>query len=77
MALPFAAPPEIPADRAQALQTAFMAMCRDNAFVEEAEKLGIDMSAVDGEAILRLLAQTAATPKDVIARYNAISGERK
>jgi hypothetical protein len=77
MALPFAGPPGVPADRAKALQTAFMAMCRDQGFVDEAEKLGIDMSPIDGEAILQLLARTAATPKDVIARYNAIGGERK
>jgi tripartite-type tricarboxylate transporter receptor subunit TctC len=76
MALPFAAPPGLPPDRAKALQTAFMAMCRDNAFVEEAETLGIDMSPIDGAAILTLLARTAATPRDVIARYNAVS-ERK
>jgi tripartite-type tricarboxylate transporter receptor subunit TctC len=76
MALPFAAPPGLPPDRAKALQTAFMAMCRDKAFVEEAERLGIDMSPIDGAAILTLLARTAATPRDVIARYNAI-GERK
>jgi len=77
MALPFAAPPAIPADRAEALKAAFTAMCRDPAFVEETEKLGIDLSPIDGEAILALLAHTAATPKDVIARYNAISGEKK
>jgi tripartite-type tricarboxylate transporter receptor subunit TctC len=76
MALPFAAPPGLPPDRAKALQTAFMAMCWDNAFVEEAETLGIDMSPIDGAAILTLLARTSATPSDVIARYNAI-GERK
>jgi tripartite-type tricarboxylate transporter receptor subunit TctC len=77
LALPFAAPPDIPIDRAKALQTAFMAMCRDMPFVEEAEKLGIDMSPIDGEAILQLLAHTAATPKDVIARYAAIGGEKR
>jgi tripartite-type tricarboxylate transporter receptor subunit TctC len=76
MALPFAAPPSLPPDRAKALQTAFMAMCRDKAFVEEAETLGIDMSPIDGAAILTLLGRTAATPSEVIARYNAIS-ERK
>ncbi|MFL6822327.1 MAG: Bug family tripartite tricarboxylate transporter substrate binding protein [Xanthobacteraceae bacterium] len=76
MALPFAAPPGLPPDRAEALQTAFMAMCRDKAFVEEAQTLGIDMSPIDGTAILTLLARTAATSRDVIARYNAIS-ERK
>ncbi len=77
MALPFAGPPGIPAERAHALQAGFMAMCRDPAFVEEAGKLGMSMSAIDGKAILELLARTAATPKDVIARYNAIGGERK
>ena len=77
MALPFAAPPDLPADRAAALQRAFMAMCRDKGFADEAEKLGIDMSPIDGGEILKLLARTAATPKDVIARYNAIGGGRK
>ena len=77
MALPFAAPPDVPPDRAKALQTAFMAMCRDRAFVEEAEKLGIDVSPIDGAAILTLLARTAATPGEVIARYNALGGENK
>ena len=77
MALPFAAPPDIPPDRAKALQTAFAAMCRDKGFVEDAEKLGIDLSPIGGGEILALLARTAATPKEVIARYNAIGGEKK
>ena len=76
MALPFAAPPDIPPDRARMLQAAFATMCRDKGFLEEAEKLGIDMSPVEGDDILTLLARTAATPKDVIAHYNAIT-ERK
>ncbi len=77
MALPFAAPPDVPPDRAKALQTAFMAMCRDKAFVEEVEKLGIDLSPIDGDAILILLARTAATPSEVIAhRRHAERGDR-
>jgi tripartite-type tricarboxylate transporter receptor subunit TctC len=77
MALPFAAPPGIPADRAKALQSAFMDMSRDQEFVAEAERIGIDMSPIDGAAILKLLTETAATPKDVIARYTAIVAEKK
>jgi len=76
MSLPFVAPPGVPADRAKALQTAFMAMCRDPAVLAEAEKLGIDMSPIDADEITRLVERMAATPKDVIARYNAISSER-
>jgi tripartite-type tricarboxylate transporter receptor subunit TctC len=77
IALPFAAPPGLPPERAKALQDAFMAMCRDKAFVEEAEKIGIDMSPIDGDGVLKMLTKVAATPKDVIARYNAIGGEKK
>jgi tripartite-type tricarboxylate transporter receptor subunit TctC len=77
MALPFAAPPGIPPDRAKALQTAFMDMSRDGEFVAEAEKIGIDMSPIDGAGILKLLTATAATPTDVIARYTAIGAEKK
>jgi tripartite-type tricarboxylate transporter receptor subunit TctC len=77
MALPFAAPPDVPPDRASALQGSFMAMCRDEAFRAEAEKLGIDMSPISGDAILQLLARMAVTPADVISRYKALGAERK
>jgi tripartite-type tricarboxylate transporter receptor subunit TctC len=70
------APPGVPADRAKALQGAFMAMCRDKEVLDEAAKLGIDMSPIDHEEILTLVRRMAATPKDVIARYNAIASEK-
>jgi tripartite-type tricarboxylate transporter receptor subunit TctC len=72
MALPFIAPPGIPAERATALQDAFMRMARDKAFSDEAEKLGIDMSPIDAAAILKLLTRVAATPKSVIDRYTSL-----
>jgi tripartite-type tricarboxylate transporter receptor subunit TctC len=70
IALPLVAPPEIPSDRAQALRTAFMEMARDPSFVADAQKLGLDVSPIDGEAVLKLITQMAATPKDVIAQFN-------
>jgi tripartite-type tricarboxylate transporter receptor subunit TctC len=70
MALPIAAPPDMPPDRAKALQAAFMDMNRDPAFVADAQKLGLDVSPIDGDAVIRLIAQMAATPKDVITRFN-------
>jgi len=76
MALPFAGPPGLPADRAEALQRAFTAMCGDPAFAEEAEKLGLDLSPTDGEAVRALIVRSAATPKEVIARYNALGARR-
>jgi tripartite-type tricarboxylate transporter receptor subunit TctC len=70
IALPIAAPPDLPPDRAKALQTAFIDMSRDPAFVAEAEKLGLDVSPVDGDTVVKVIAQMAATPKDVIERFN-------
>jgi tripartite-type tricarboxylate transporter receptor subunit TctC len=77
IALPFAAPPGVPADRAKALQTAFMEMCKDQAVLAAAEKLGIEMSPIDGDTIVKSIASAAATPRDVIARYNALVGPRR
>ena len=74
ISLPFAAPPGMPADRAKALQTAFMAMCKDPAVVAAAEKLGIDMSPIDGDAVHQAIAEAAATPREVIDRYNTLVG---
>ena len=70
MALPFAAPPGIPPERAKAFEDAFTAMCKDPAFIEEAQKLGLDVSPIDAAALRDLLVRSAATPKDVIAKYN-------
>jgi tripartite-type tricarboxylate transporter receptor subunit TctC len=74
ISLPFAAPPGVPPDRAQALQAAFMDMCKDPAVLADAEKLGIDMSPIDGATVLKSIARAAATPRDVIERYNALAG---
>ena len=49
---PYAAPPEVPADRAKALQDAFMATQKDPAYLEEAEKLGIDISPIGAQEVL-------------------------
>jgi tripartite-type tricarboxylate transporter receptor subunit TctC len=72
MSLPFAAPPGVPPDRAAALQTAFIGMCKDDAFVAEAKKLGFDVSPTDGDAVLKMIARSAATPRDVITRFNEL-----
>jgi tripartite-type tricarboxylate transporter receptor subunit TctC len=52
MARPFAAPPGLPADRAKALQAAFMAAHRDPGFLAEAGKLGIDISPVGADDLV-------------------------
>jgi tripartite-type tricarboxylate transporter receptor subunit TctC len=70
--LPYLAPPNLPADRARALQAAFVAMSRDEAFIAEAGKRRMELSPVDGGEIIAALQRSAATPKQVIDRFNAI-----
>ena len=73
MALPFLAPAGIPSDRAAALRTAFMAMVKDKDFLADAEKAKLDITPIDGNGLRDIIVKMAATPKDVIARYNKIT----
>jgi len=66
------APPNLPADRARALQAAFVAMSRDEAFIAEAGKRRVELSPVDGGEITAVLQRSAATPTNVIDQFNAI-----
>jgi len=76
MARPFAAPPDIPADRKAGLISAFDATMKDADFLAEAHKLNFDVRPVSATAIDAMLAEVYQTPKDVIARATkAISSE--
>src|SRR5262245_27704997 len=76
MALPLVAPPGLPADRASALQTAFMATTKDPAFLAEAEKMSLELSPIDGDAVRKVVAQMQATPPEVIEQFKAIAGAK-
>jgi hypothetical protein len=69
---PFAAPPDVPADRAKALQDAFMATHKDPAYLADAEKLGIDVSPIGGQAVLGLIDRISKTPADQIKRIEKL-----
>jgi tripartite-type tricarboxylate transporter receptor subunit TctC len=76
MARPFAAPPEIPADRKAALIAAFNATMKDADFLAEAAKLDFDVRPVDASTIDALLTEVYQTPKDVLAKaVKAMSSE--
>jgi tripartite-type tricarboxylate transporter receptor subunit TctC len=68
MARPFAAPPDIPRDRAAALIAAFDATMKDPEYLADAKKSRIDVNPVSGADIDKLLAELYATPKDVIQK---------
>jgi tripartite-type tricarboxylate transporter receptor subunit TctC len=71
MGRPFAAPPGVPADRAQALRRAFHATLKDPAFLAEADKLKLDVNPVSGEEVHRLIAELYASPKDIVEEARA------
>jgi hypothetical protein len=52
-----------------------MQMVKDSAFLEDAKKSNVEISAIDGEAILSLIADAAKTPNDVRARFKAMLGD--
>lgn len=76
MALPFIAPPGVPADRAKALKDTFMKVHKDPGFLADAERLKLDVSPIDGEAVEKLVHEMAATPAPVLDRFKTVSGLR-
>lgn len=66
IARPFAAPPGVPQERARSLQAAFSATHADKQFLAEAEKAGIDISAIDSAAVLELIRRVAETPPEML-----------
>jgi tripartite-type tricarboxylate transporter receptor subunit TctC len=72
MARPFVAPPGVPADRAAALQAAFLAVHRDPQFIAEAAQLKIEVSAEGGEDVLRAIDRIAGAPAALLDRLRRI-----
>ncbi len=72
---PFAAPPDIPPDRAKALQDAFMATHKDPAYLAEAQKIGIEVSPISGDDIRQLIDRIARTPADQLKRIEKLIAE--
>ena len=74
MSRPFAAPPDIPADRGQALISAFAQTASDPQLKTEGKRMNMDIDFVPSEAIQKMLAEAYATPKALLAKIaNALS----
>jgi tripartite-type tricarboxylate transporter receptor subunit TctC len=66
MGRPYVAPPKIPADRAAALRTTFMAVMKDPGFVKASTQAKLEITPVSGDAVQKIIADMFAAPKDVI-----------
>jgi len=68
IARPIAGTPDIPADRASALRTAFMQTMKDPAFLAEAAKVSMPIDPMTGEEVARLFKSFYAAPKSIVER---------
>jgi tripartite-type tricarboxylate transporter receptor subunit TctC len=77
---PYLAPPGVPVERLALLRQAFEATMQDKAFLEEAEKLQLDIDSISADDITRLVRETVNAPASVVAKAKAAieggTGER-
>jgi tripartite-type tricarboxylate transporter receptor subunit TctC len=65
---PFAVPPGVPAERVALLRKAFEEMMRDPAYIEEANRSGLDLSPVSGERVQQLITELVHSPPAIVAK---------
>ena len=61
---PFVAPPDLPQNRARALQEAFLAMAKNPKFLADSKKMGVDVSPVGAKDAADMLKEIAEAPED-------------
>ena len=64
----YIAPPGLPAEQLATLRTAFDATMRDKQYLDDAEKIRLDISPLPGAKVQELVQSLYAMPKDVVAR---------
>jgi hypothetical protein len=72
MARPYAAPPEVPADRAKALREAFDATHRDKEFLAEAIRARVFVSPVTAGEVMASIENMAKAPPKVVDQVRQI-----
>jgi len=77
LARPFAAPPGIPAARAQALQRAFAATHRDPQYLADAAKLRVDVSPLTAAEVLASLKRIESAPQQQLDYLRRLFAESK
>jgi len=75
MGWPFLAPPDLPADRAQALRQAFDNTMKDADYLAEAKLRLLEVNPMTGAEIDKLIGELYQTPPDVIAMTKSVIAE--
>jgi tripartite-type tricarboxylate transporter receptor subunit TctC len=74
---PFAAPPDIPLERANALQRAFLAAHLDPQYLEEAARLRLDVSPIVGTEVLQAIDRIARAPPELLDYIRKLLSETR
>jgi tripartite-type tricarboxylate transporter receptor subunit TctC len=69
----FFAPPDVPPARLAALRQAFERTLKDRAFLDDADKAGLEIQYVAGDVVQKQIERVYATPKAVIERAKAVA----
>ena len=77
LARPYVLPPEVPADRVEALRAAFMKATADPELQAEAAKMRIEVAGTSGEAMQKLVAGMSVTPKATTDRLGELLGRAR
>jgi len=74
---PVAAPPGLSRERAAALEQAFLAVQRDPQYLVDAGGLGLDVSPIDGDELLRAIEAIASAPPEFLEYARKLYAETK
>lgn len=70
---PVVAPPGVPADRVTALRRSFDATMKDPAFLDEADKLKLEINTLTGEQLTQLIADLMKTPPELSEKMESMT----
>jgi tripartite-type tricarboxylate transporter receptor subunit TctC len=65
---PFVLPPGVPPERVALMRSAFQAMLKDPAFLEEAKKLRLRVVPISGDQMTSVIANAYKTPPAIVKR---------
>lgn len=72
MGRPYVLPEGVAADRVKILNDSFMAAAKDPGLLAEADKLHLEIAAIDGKAVHQLLEKMINTPQPIVDKVTAI-----
>ena len=72
MGRPYIAPPDVPAERAEALRQAFDDNMKDPEFLADARRVRLEISPLTGSEAQAIIAEVYATPSPIVERARAM-----